>query len=521
MVIGSLSILLAVAAGAQAAPLSGAALWEQYRKSPDTHPNLPNCSYAGYRYGETPIPRLDGPVFNVRELGAAGDGVADDTKAFSRAVAYAGKAGGVVYAPAGVYNVSRVLLGKSGIVLRGDGPERTILSFERPLSELEGAQAHSGGESEYSWSGGLIHVGPKADFNGGKLKRGEWYGWSKGGAILAKVVKPAKRGDSTLTVKAAGTLKPGQRIFVTWRNPPDHSLLKHMAGSRALAKYPWKKATLLTDSARVLWPAEIESVLGRTITLRQPLRLDVLPKWDVEILANARFVEEVGVEDLGLRFSSGQPARHHFEKGFNGIFFHRALNSWARNVEIENADNGVIIDGAKNVTIEGLRLTGSRLFHHGTFAKSAHDCLLTDFLIEAPMFHGINADLWGSGNVWRRGVMKHGIFDMHHGLSFDLIRTDIEIHNDGSAGGGDSAGPIQGARVAHWNIRATGSPSVIYQPDVMPMGALVGVQGVPLDRSPYKRNYAEGDKGCVVADDGVEPEPRDLYEAERALRLGR
>lgn len=47
-----------------------------------------------------------GRVFDVRQFGGAGDGRTDDTGAIRRAVAEAGKAGGIVHLPAGDYLVS-------------------------------------------------------------------------------------------------------------------------------------------------------------------------------------------------------------------------------------------------------------------------------------------------------------------------------------------------------------------------------------------------------------------------------
>ena len=56
--------------------------------------------YTGYSAGEAPLPSPPVTV-NVMDMGAKGDGTADDTKAFVAAIkAVAG--GGVIYIPPGV-----------------------------------------------------------------------------------------------------------------------------------------------------------------------------------------------------------------------------------------------------------------------------------------------------------------------------------------------------------------------------------------------------------------------------------
>ncbi|WP_435169714.1 S-layer homology domain-containing protein [Paenibacillus glycanilyticus] len=58
---------------------------------------------------------------SVKDFGAAGDGVKDDTKAFQDALAAAGnRGGGVVFAPAGTYKLTSHLIVPTGVTLRGD-----------------------------------------------------------------------------------------------------------------------------------------------------------------------------------------------------------------------------------------------------------------------------------------------------------------------------------------------------------------------------------------------------------------
>jgi hypothetical protein len=103
----------------------------------ETDKVLQDFSYAGYRRGETPIPDLAGPVFDVTAAPFSADptGATDATAAIQAAIHAAGAAGGgVVFLPAGTYRLSvpadrteALLLDKPGVVLRGAGRGRTFL----------------------------------------------------------------------------------------------------------------------------------------------------------------------------------------------------------------------------------------------------------------------------------------------------------------------------------------------------------------------------------------------------------
>ena len=63
---------------------------------------------------------------SVKDFGAVGDGVADDSAAFIAARAAAN--GQKIYAPAGTYKLNQVVTGSTDLILEGDGPS-TILDF--------------------------------------------------------------------------------------------------------------------------------------------------------------------------------------------------------------------------------------------------------------------------------------------------------------------------------------------------------------------------------------------------------
>ena len=67
---------------------------------------LPDFSFAGYRHGERPIPRVKTAV-TVTQFGAKGDGRHDDTKSFVQAIAKVQR--GAVYVPPGRYKITDIL----------------------------------------------------------------------------------------------------------------------------------------------------------------------------------------------------------------------------------------------------------------------------------------------------------------------------------------------------------------------------------------------------------------------------
>ncbi len=78
---------------------------------------------------------------DVRTLGAAGDGAADDSDAIEQALRLAaGTSGGVVLLPAGTYVVRRTLAVRGQLTLRGAGVERSTLRFEGPAVQMAASE---------------------------------------------------------------------------------------------------------------------------------------------------------------------------------------------------------------------------------------------------------------------------------------------------------------------------------------------------------------------------------------------
>jgi hypothetical protein len=71
-------------------------------------------------------------TFNVKDFGAQGDGISNDAKAIQNAINVAGKNGGIVYFPEGIYLVRNTLIPKSNIIIRGSG-KRSLIQYSFPV----------------------------------------------------------------------------------------------------------------------------------------------------------------------------------------------------------------------------------------------------------------------------------------------------------------------------------------------------------------------------------------------------
>ncbi|MGS2618717.1 glycosyl hydrolase family 28-related protein [Micromonospora sp. LZ34] len=514
---------------------ASAALLDQWRRAPGSHPVLPDVSGAGYRLGDRPpTPPVIG---TVTDFGARPDGT-DSTAAFNAAVRQAGeRGGGVVFVPPGTYTLSGpVWMHWSGVVLRGASRDSTVLHFTRPLDDGYRPSRQSNGNSRWSWTGGQIWF---VSAERRAQCEAEDYAGTEGrllGDVLAEV-GAASRGQRTLVVSDTGRLKPGDMVVLECENPPDASLLKHLAGDiPGTRDYDWPRRApqLVTGSggqyvqyATLQWPVRVEATLGeRLVMLTQPLKYDLRPGWPARLRDIGPAVHDAGVERLTVRNELIPQTAHNKHPGSNGVCFQAVHDCWARNVRVENCDLGFGLTSAKSVTITDV-VVGGRAAHHSFACRmQSNDNLIENFEIERftvavpsdAVHHGLNVEGLSSGNVYRRGRMAEGTFDTHRALPFENVRTDITVENNGRVGGSSASGPLFGARTAHWNVRITNDRSyAIAISDVAPCSATVGVQGVADTSSGLPRDFS-GDLESLLAQHGAAPSVDDLYAAQRAQR---
>ncbi len=404
---------------------------------------LPDFSYAGYHRGETPIPRVP-QVANVKQFGAVGDGIADDTKAIQAAIA--ASTNGAVFVPAGRYKITDFIrIDKSNLVLRGAGPDKTIFWFPKGLDEVHPAVAHTTtGEitSGYSFDGGFITIAG-----------------NYGAKPIARIVAVAKRGETTVEVDQSAKLTVGQNVLVRVREDADQSLKTYLYGGD-----PGDIAKGKKQDTKMLM--RVVAVNGNQIQFDRPLRFETRAQWQPEISSFAPTVTESGVESIGFEFPPTRYAGHFKETGFNALELSAVNNCWVKDVAVHNGDLGVNIKGIGNL-VDGISFTadatralavreGTWTGHHAIQCKHAEDNLVTNFNLATSYCHDLSVE-HASGNVFAKGKGANLNFDHHKDTPYENLFTDIDCGAGTrvwSSGGGDSLGRQSASWETFWNIRA-------------------------------------------------------------------
>lgn len=462
------------------------------RWSPESR--LPDFSLAGYHRGERPIPDV-AVTSNVKDFGAVGDGVADDTRAFEKAIEATDA--GAILVPAGRYVITATLkIRKPNIVIRGEGPDRTVLYIPKSLQQLlpsDGYTAQGVLKLKYSFGGAFIEV------------RGN-DGLQKVGDLTAR----SSRGASVLVCENASDLASGD--WVQLRQKLDADLGRHVHAGQDAGE------DTLARPRTIEWVARVVEVDGDRVTVDRPLRLDARPEWGATLHRYRPTVEEVGIENLAFEFAGVPKKKHLLEEGFNALQFGDVFNCWVRNVLFIDADMGLKVGGARHFQAEDLVFAESKRTgmtgHHAIWAVShSQECLFQRFRVETTYIHDLTVEGFAHGNVFRDGSGRSINLDHHRNGPYENLFTNLDVGNPKrlwrSSGRGDR-GPHSGARTTAWSLRHSGG--VVDEPNrpkrMFPMINIIGVAGYEVEKS--------ADGPWVEAPDGVLP--LDLYRAQRAAR---
>ena len=473
-------------------------LWGEHGEQWSPASRLPDFSHAGYRDGEAPLPQIP-VVLNVKDFGAVGDGRHDDTRAFIDAIG-AGREGAILVPP-GRYLITRIVeIKRSGVVLRGAGPEKSVLVCPVPLETIRpnmGATTSGRPTSNYSWSGGMVQI------------KGSW---KKGKA--AAVTGIVKRGDAVLPVSSTAGFAPGQRVEILATDDGDKSLLSHLYSGD-----PGNTAKI-TRPSRVALRARVTTVTDGKITLDRPLRIDLETKWRPKVYPCDSTVRECGIEFLGFEFPE-QPYKGHFtELGHNAIALRGVSDCWVREVRIANSDSGLFVRG-RFCTLTGVTLVSKRKTardgttgHHGISIGS--DTLCTNFKIGTKFIHDITMTGYASGSVCSCGEAVDLSLDHHKKAPFENLFSDIDAGAGTrlwKCGGGAALGKHSGARETFWNIRADKPqqwPFAGFGPDSM---NLIGLTTREKENCQPDGRWFE-----VIAPEDLRP--ANLHEAQLTRRMG-
>jgi hypothetical protein len=435
---------VAAATASLAAPATTSTLWGEHGESWQPGGRLPDFSRAGYHEGTVPLPR-PAVTRNVRDFGAKGDGVTDDTRAIQAALAVTNQ--GALLFPPGRYVITDFLrVTRSGVVLRGAGADRTEFWFPRGLDEIHpkaGRTSTGSPASGYSFDGAFVTL--QGDYQAQRL---------------ARITATAQRGDQAVEVDDATAFTPGQTVLVLLHETPDHSLKTYLYDGDP---GDIRRGKPLDTKMLV----RITTVEGRRVGFDRPLRFPTRPEWQPEIRSFRPTVTESGVEGIRFVFPAA-PYRGHFkENGANALELRSVHDCWIRDVVIHNGDLGINVVACGN-TLDGITVTadpgrGTRdggvaacTGHHAIQCKGAEDNLVTRFDLQTSYVHDLSVE-HASGNVFAAGRGIDLNFDHHKDTPYENLYTNIDCGRGTRVwrcGGGASIGRQSAGWETFWNIRA-------------------------------------------------------------------
>jgi hypothetical protein len=492
----------ALAATVSAAPPARSELWGAGGAARVAGGRLPDFSRAGYHEGEQPLPAVP-QTASVKDFGAIGDGVADDTRAFQAALA--ATTNGAVFVPPGRYLISDYLrIERSGVVLRGAGPDRSVLWFPRGLDAVHprpGRTSTGSPASGYSFDGAFLSI------------QGGYQATPR-----AKITAVARRGEREVEVDHAPDLAVGQDVLVVLHEAKDQSLKTYLYGDDP---GDIAKGKPLDTKMRL----RVVAVHGPRVQFDRPLRFETRAAWQPEICRFQPTVTESGIEGLGFEFPPAKYRGHFKETGANAIELRGVFNCWVRDVALRNGDLGINVVACGN-TIDGVLVTadpsrGTKdagvedcTGHHGIQCKSAEDNLVTHFDFRTSYVHDLSVE-HASGNVWAHGRGADLNFDHHKDTPYENLYTDIDCGRGTRVwrcGGGASLGRQSAGWETFWNIRAArpiAPPPKGWGPISMNFVGLTTKTPSALD----------GKTGWFEAIPPGELQPGDLHAAQLARRL--
>ena len=446
---------------------------------------LPDFSYAGYHFGEDPLPGLtEGEVLYATDFGVIPNDGRDDSKALQQAFSAAHEVPGPVtlQLPPGQIILSEVLyIERSHMVLRGSGSgaNGTTIYCPRPMSyfadppalselreylvELNKRQREPENNldlpfSQYAWAGGVIWTRQPGVRTKAYLDK-----YDAEPVVLCKVLT-GKRGTHELTVSSTKDLKVGQVVQIEWYNTEgqEGSLIKALYGESPLkiGTHHWNYPTHPLVQQRAL----ITRIAGNKVTIKDPLLMDIREAW-APTMVEWLHLEEVGIEHIRIAFPMAPNIAHHVEEGHNAIYLTRLFNGWVTDVKIENADSGILTEEIANVTVSDIETSGEKIAHYSVAMSGVHNVLVQRLRVRNVVRHPLSFNTFSTKSVYADCQVEVApILDQHAGANhqnlFDNIRVNVSLNGADEyplfAGGG--AGywkPAHGAYTTFWNIGVT------------------------------------------------------------------
>lgn len=422
---------------------------------------IPDFSYAGYHAGEASVPRPAAKWDLKRDFHAAGDGKTDDSDALLKAIESIKS--GVLFIPKGTYVISkRIDIYKGSLILRGAGPNQTVLFFPKSLEDLFGNKATGTQQSQWAFRPGLINVTGKDPINAETR--------------LASVTADAGRGSRTLQIQSAPTnagIKKGDWVRLVESDPPKESaaagsLIRYLYGNLT-PPIPGNIEDLVGTRSIVRFLSRVKSASETRLELERPIPYEVRAEWTPEIHRFVPSLQEFGIEHLSIHFPWSAYPGHFKEKGYNAIFLQDAAQCWINDVEIQNSDFGIDLNSTNFCTVSNVKLTtsasravgtdaGGANGHHGIDVSHGTENLVTGFDIQTTIVHDISVEWYALHTVFSNGRGIDLNMDHHREANYSSLFSQLDLGagtRPFNSGGSNNRGAHAGAYNTYWNIRAS------------------------------------------------------------------
>lgn len=464
-------------------------------------PVLSEYSYAGYHFSEKEIPDVSSwTYFDVSDYGAVADDAGYDDQAIQDAINAAELHDGpaVVFFPTGRFVVSE------------DNSVSNWIQISRDSLVLKGSGSGAGGTEIF--------------MDKRRVQNGHWQFQfsppSVNTAVLARISKPAERGDFVVYVDDASSLEVGMVINIYHKS---EEFARAHFGDLELSD-DWTRLFGSGGGMNMHELHEITDISGDRLTLKNPIQT-VMPQLPEQFVVRANTtISEVGVEDI-LFVSDwenyGESFVHHkddiHDYGWNAVEFDYVRNAWMRNCEFRSWSQVVNVQHSIGVTIENVEISGDK--GHASFAtRRSYGLLVKDCIDHAGQHHGPGTGYAGVNTVYLRHEMQKGqSVDSHSGQPYATLIDDVQGGDFDQNGGPHESYPHHGQGFTFWNFRHSSTTNETY--DFWSMSRNGNTYANPLFVGFQADTEVEFRDAGLDELNGEMVEPRSLFEAQFQLRM--
>lgn len=201
----------------------------------------------------------------------------------------------------------------------GESRSGTTLYFPKTLTELS-PRPYNDTVSHYAWAGGYIRFSGTFSDN-----------------ILGDISQDAERGDKKIFVSDTSGFSIGQEIRLHQRGL---ELTRYLAGPQPESEGEPRRTEHWNQLLLVVHVGSNYIVVDRPI--RFPIRLN---EWATTLYDFNPTVREGGIRNLRFEFPNTPYEWHHAALGYNAIAIGAASDIVIENIEIHNADSGILGTG--------------------------------------------------------------------------------------------------------------------------------------------------------------------------------